>query len=145
MCGEGKACGGDSSKNQLTFQPVEALMARSTRGVFCSIWDASSSSPSVISCAALVSHGWVPDHEALSCMACKKTFTQVRRRVFFFSSFIFFLILNYFSSSIIVESVEEYFVEIVHQKNSHCLKPDSVNLFEFVINVILLFQQKTKF
>ena len=29
----------------------------------------------------LVEHGWVPDDEARSCMACKKPFTTVRRRV----------------------------------------------------------------
>lgn len=29
----------------------------------------------------LVVHGWVPDEEARSCMACQKTFTTVRRRV----------------------------------------------------------------
>ena len=26
-------------------------------------------------------HGWVPDEEARACMACKKGFTTVRRRV----------------------------------------------------------------
>ena len=29
----------------------------------------------------LVEHGWVPDDEARSCMACQKPFTTVRRRV----------------------------------------------------------------
>ncbi len=28
-----------------------------------------------------VVHGWVPDEEAKSCMACKKSFTTIRRRV----------------------------------------------------------------
>ena len=40
----------------------------------------------MISCGAehmacTVVHGWVPDEEAKSCMACKKTFTTIRRRV----------------------------------------------------------------
>jgi len=30
---------------------------------------------------ATVTHGWVPDKQAPDCMACKKKFTQVRRRV----------------------------------------------------------------
>ena len=29
----------------------------------------------------LVLHGWVPDEEAKGCMACRKTFTAIRRRV----------------------------------------------------------------
>lgn len=29
----------------------------------------------------LVLHGWVPDEEAKGCMACRKTFTPIRRRV----------------------------------------------------------------
>ncbi len=29
----------------------------------------------------LVLHGWVPDDEAQHCMACKKSFTPIRRRV----------------------------------------------------------------
>ena len=29
----------------------------------------------------LVGHGWVPDEEVKSCMACKKSFTAIRRRV----------------------------------------------------------------
>lgn len=29
----------------------------------------------------LVAHGWVPDDEAKGCMACRKTFTAIRRRV----------------------------------------------------------------
>ncbi len=29
----------------------------------------------------LVLHGWVPDDEAQHCMACKKSFTTIRRRV----------------------------------------------------------------
>ena len=28
-----------------------------------------------------VVHGWVPDEEAKECMACKKSFTTIRRRV----------------------------------------------------------------
>lgn len=28
-----------------------------------------------------VVHGWVPDEEARACMACKKVFTTVKRRV----------------------------------------------------------------
>lgn len=31
--------------------------------------------------ACTVVHGWVPDEEAKACMACKKTFTTIRRRV----------------------------------------------------------------
>ena len=31
--------------------------------------------------ACTVVHGWVPDEEAKACMACKKVFTTVRRRV----------------------------------------------------------------
>ena len=29
----------------------------------------------------LVGHGWVPDEEVKACMACKKSFTAIRRRV----------------------------------------------------------------
>ena len=32
----------------------------------------------------LVLHGWVPDEEAQNCMACKKSFTPIRRRVSLF-------------------------------------------------------------
>ena len=31
--------------------------------------------------ACTVIHGWVPDEEAAACMACKKNFTTIRRRV----------------------------------------------------------------
>ncbi len=31
--------------------------------------------------AVPVVHGWVPDEEAKECMACKKSFTTIRRRV----------------------------------------------------------------
>ena len=31
--------------------------------------------------ACTVIHGWVPDEEAVACMACKKNFTTIRRRV----------------------------------------------------------------
>lgn len=31
--------------------------------------------------ACTVVHGWVPDEEAKACMACKKNFTTIRRRV----------------------------------------------------------------
>ena len=31
--------------------------------------------------ACTVVHGWVPDEEAKDCIACKKSFTTIRRRV----------------------------------------------------------------
>lgn len=31
--------------------------------------------------ACTVIHGWVPDEEAVACMACKRNFTAIRRRV----------------------------------------------------------------
>ena len=38
----------------------------------------------------LVGHGWVPDEEVKACMACKKSFTAIRRRVRIIIIIIFF-------------------------------------------------------
>lgn len=66
----------------------------------------------------LVAHGWVPDDEVKGCMACRKTFTAIRRRV---------SLLRYISItgriiiicfvSITVVSVVEYSVVLVQQND----------------------------
>ena len=50
---------------------VEALLDKQVRLVACGAEHM----------ACTVVHGWVPDEEAKACMACKKTFTTIRRRV----------------------------------------------------------------
>ena len=50
---------------------VEALSDKQVRMVACGAEHM----------ACTVVHGWVPDEEAKACMACKKGFTTVRRRV----------------------------------------------------------------
>lgn len=69
--------------------------------------------------ACTVIHGWVPDEEAAACMACKKNFTTIRRRVRqplgphlkpYLMSFVF--------CSTIVDSVVVYTVEHVQVKDS---------------------------
>ena len=50
---------------------VEALLDKQVRMVACGAEHM---------CCTVV-HGWVPDEEAKACMACKKTFTTIRRRV----------------------------------------------------------------
>lgn len=52
---------------------VEALLDKQVRMVACGAEHM----------ACTVVHGWVPDEEAKACMACKKTFTTIRRRVSF--------------------------------------------------------------
>ena len=55
--------------------------------------------------ACTVVHGWVPDEEAKDCMACRRGFTPVRRRV---SSFHLSLsILSLFLSSFSVVLLRE--------------------------------------
>ena len=50
---------------------VEALLDKQVRMIACGAEHM----------ACTVVHGWVPDEEAKACMACKKTFTTIRRRV----------------------------------------------------------------
>lgn len=50
---------------------VEALVGKQCRLVACG--------KDHMSCTVI--HGWVPDEEAAACMACKKNFTTIRRRV----------------------------------------------------------------
>ena len=50
---------------------VEALAGKQCRLVVCG--------KDHVACTVI--HGWVPDDEAAACMACKKNFTTIRRRV----------------------------------------------------------------
>jgi len=50
---------------------VESLSDKQVRMVACGAEHTS----------CTVVHGWVPDEEARACMACKKMFTTVKRRV----------------------------------------------------------------
>ena len=50
---------------------VEALAGKQCRLVMCG--------KDHMACTVI--HGWVPDEEAAACMACKKNFTTIRRRV----------------------------------------------------------------
>ena len=52
---------------------VEALLDKQVRVIACGAEHM----------ACTVVHGWVPDEEAKSCMACRKTFTVITRRVSF--------------------------------------------------------------
>jgi len=62
--------GHDDTKERLGPTLIESMEGKQTRMVICGATHT----------IALVTHGWVPDKEAKDCMACKKKFTQVRRR-----------------------------------------------------------------
>ena len=101
----------------------------------------------------LVGHGWVPDEEVKACMACKKSFTAIRRRV----RIIIIISLHYalpvmiildtislhfilfFYPSIIVVSVVVYFVVAVQLNGIHCLIKDTLILSESVISATCLY------
>jgi len=69
--------GQDISKDKLAPTFIDSMAGKQARTVVCG---------GAHTCAT-VTHGWVPDKEAKDCMACKKRFTQVRRRV---SGFVLF-------------------------------------------------------
>ena len=90
--------------------------------------------------ACLVTHGWVPDEEANACMACKRNFTAVRRRVSNLSlslqSFRFLLSLL----SIIVATVVVCFVGTALPKGSLCWIKDLLILCVSATTVITDYQ-----
>ena len=77
--------GHDFSKDKLAPALIESMSGKQVRSVVCG---------GAHTCAA-VTHGWVPDKEAKDCMACKKRFTQVRRRVCASFPFFLFLLLSF--------------------------------------------------
>ena len=82
--------------------------------------------------ACTVVHGWVPDEEAKECMACKKSFTHIRRRVCSFSlththtitKSMDFLHTLY---SITVVNVEDCIAVLVLLRDFLCLTEATVN------------------
>lgn len=63
--------GQEGSRDKIAPAPVDAVANKHVRMVVCG----------GSHMAVTVTHTWVPDKEARDCMACKKRFTQVRRRV----------------------------------------------------------------
>ncbi|XP_019854073.1 PREDICTED: ultraviolet-B receptor UVR8-like [Amphimedon queenslandica] len=66
----GQLGNGEAKKTFSQPMPVESLSEKRVKMVACG--------EDHIGC--LVGHGWVPDEEVKSCMACKKSFTAIRRR-----------------------------------------------------------------
>ena len=114
-CAVNGRLGHGDEKDQWTPKVVFSMMEKRVRQIACG------GSHS----AATVVHGWIPDEETDRCMACKRIFTFVNRRVLFIA-LTSPLNENVLDSprrdecSIIVETVVGFFVGLVRRNASPC-------------------------